>query len=249
MLLSCLLDVKASLEEQYSQEKMALLSEQMVRTKDLLSKHQEEVEQLEKTAGARLADERRRMTEELDVLRCSLWEKKQALSQYTYEQQVKASAELAELINEHGEEVQKLSSALEKEQKKTESLRSALDSLKKERDEIVELAESITRASSDSAVDPSTAIWRLAEENATLRREAEAARTEYESMLSEDKSRLKDEVETVRAAYESALQNLEEKLRGTEVGHRRHLKELLARQKQYQEEVKLKGEELLLLKH
>ncbi|XP_037562482.1 protein lava lamp isoform X4 [Dermacentor silvarum] len=241
--------LRASLEEQHSQEKTALLSEQVVRTKELLSKHREEVEQLEKTAEARLADERRRLTEELDVLRCSLWEKEQALSRAANEQQAKASAEMAELINKHSEEVQKLSSALEEEQKKTESLRSALDSLKKERDEIVELAESITRASSDSVVDPSTAIRRLAEENATLRREAEAAHTEYESMLSEEKNRLKDEVETVRAEYESALQNLEEKLRGAEVDHRRHLEELLASQEQYQEEVKLKDEELLLLKH
>ncbi|XP_075538058.1 uncharacterized protein LOC142572662 isoform X8 [Dermacentor variabilis] len=241
--------LRASLEEQHSQEKTALLSEQVVRTKELLSKHREEVEQLEKTAEARLADERRRLTEELDVLRCSLWEKEQALSRSANEQQVKASAEMAELVKKHSEEVQKLSSALEEKQKKTESLRSALDSLKKERDEIVELAESITRASSDSVVDPSTVIRRLAEENATLRREAEAARTEYESMLSEEKSRLKDEVETVRAEYESTLQNLEEKLRGTEVDHRRNLEELLASQEQYQEEMKLKDEELLLLKH
>ncbi|XP_070396277.1 uncharacterized protein [Dermacentor albipictus] len=68
-------------------------------------------------------------------------------------------------------------------------------------------------------------------------------------MLFEEKSRLKDEVETVRAEYESTLQNLEEKLRGTEVDHRRHLKELLANQERYQEEVKLKDEELFLLKH
>nr|XP_054932496.1 pericentrin-like isoform X8 [Dermacentor andersoni] len=241
--------LRASLEEQHSQEKTALLSEQVVRTKELLSKHREEVEQLEKTAEARLADERRRLTEELDVLRCSLWEKEQALSRSANEQQAKASAEMAKLIKKHSEEVQKLSSALEEEEKKTESLRSALESLKKERDEIVELAESITRASSDSVVDPSTAIRRLAEENATLRREAEVARTEYESMLSEEKSRLKDEVETVRAEYESTLQNLEEKLQRTEVNHRRHLEELLASQEQYQEEMKLKDEELLLLKH
>ncbi|XP_075544005.1 uncharacterized protein LOC142578512 [Dermacentor variabilis] len=244
-----LLNVKASLEKQYSQEKTALLSEQMVRTKELLSKHREEVEQLEKTVEARLADERRRMTEELHVLRCSLREKEQALRRCTKEQQAKASAEMAELINKHGEVVRKLSSALEVEQKKTESLRSALDSLKKETDKIVELAERITRASLGSTVEQSTAIRRLAEENATLRREAEAARAEYESMLSEEKSRLKDQVETVHAGYELTLQNLEEKLRGTEVDHRRHLKELLARQKQYQEEVKLKDEELLLLKH
>ncbi|XP_065301789.1 rootletin-like isoform X12 [Dermacentor albipictus] len=240
--------LRASLEEQHSQEKTALLSEQVVRTKELLSKHREEVEQLEKTAEARLADERRRLTEELDVLRCSLWEKEQALSRSANEQQAKASAEMAELIKKHSEEVQKLSSALEEEEKKTESLCSALESLKKERDEIVELAEGITRASSDSVVDPSTAIRRLAEENATLRREAEAARAEYESMLSE-KSRLKDEVETVRAEYESTLQSLEQNLRGTEVEHRRHLEELLASQEQYQEEMKLKDEELLLLKH
>ncbi|KAL1439094.1 hypothetical protein MTO96_047554 [Rhipicephalus appendiculatus] len=156
---------------------------------------------------------------------------------------------MAALVDKHAEEVQKLSSALEEEQKKTESLRSAFDSLKKERDEIVELAETIGRASSDSALDPSTAIRRLAEENAALRREAESTRAEYEKMLSEEKARLKDEVEAVRAEYESTLQNLEEKLRETEAEHRRRLEELLASQEQYQEEVKLKDEELLLLKH
>ncbi|KAL1439093.1 hypothetical protein MTO96_047553 [Rhipicephalus appendiculatus] len=40
--------LRASLEEQHSQEKTALLSEQVVRTKELLSKHRAEVEQLEK---------------------------------------------------------------------------------------------------------------------------------------------------------------------------------------------------------
>ncbi|KAL3216872.1 hypothetical protein MRX96_032747 [Rhipicephalus microplus] len=58
--------LRASLEEQHSQEKTALLSEQVVRTKELLSKHRAEVEQLERTAEARLVDERRRLTEELD---------------------------------------------------------------------------------------------------------------------------------------------------------------------------------------
>ncbi|XP_049269273.1 A-kinase anchor protein 9 isoform X2 [Rhipicephalus sanguineus] len=241
--------LRASLEEQHSQEKTALLSEQVVRTKELLSKHRAEVEQLERTAEARLADERRRLTEELDVLRRSLWEKEQALSRAADEQHAKASADMAALVDKHAEEVQNLSSALEEEQKKTESLRSAFNSLKKERDEIVELAESIGRVSSDSAVDPSTAIRRLAEENAALRREAEAARVDYEKILSEEKARLKDEVEAVRAEYESSLQNLEEKLRETEAEHRRRVEELLASQEQYQEEVKLKDEELLLLKH
>nr|XP_037285600.1 LOW QUALITY PROTEIN: A-kinase anchor protein 9-like [Rhipicephalus microplus] len=241
--------LRASLEEQHSQEKTALLSEQVVRTKELLSKHRAEVEQLERTAEARLVDERRRLTEELDVLRRSLWEKEQALSQAADEQHAKTSNEMAALIDRHAEEVRKLSSALEEEQKKTESLQCALDSLKKEREEIVEAAESIGSASSDSALDPSTAIRRLAEENAALRREAESAQAEYEKLLSEEKARLEDEGEAVRTEYKFMLRNLEEKLRETEAEHRRRVEELLASQEQYQEEVKLKEEELLLLKH
>ncbi|KAH6938762.1 hypothetical protein HPB50_012421 [Hyalomma asiaticum] len=241
--------LRASLEEQHSQEKTALLSEQVVRTKELLSNHRAEVEQLERAAEARLADERRRLTEELDVLRRSLWEKEQAFSRAADDQQAKASAEMAALISKHTDEIQKLSSALEEEQQKTDSLRSAFNSLKKERDDIVELAEGIARTNSGLAVDPTTAIRRLAEENATLRREAQAMKAQHESMLSEEKAKLKDEVEAVHAEYESTLQNLEEKLRETQVEHRRRLEELLASQEQYQEELKLKDEELLLLKH
>ncbi|XP_077514434.1 uncharacterized protein LOC144125168 isoform X5 [Amblyomma americanum] len=219
--------LRASLEEQHSQEKTALLSEQVVRTKELLSKHRAELEQLERAAEARLADERRRLTEELDVLRRSLWEKEQALSRAADEREAKASAEMAALIDKHGTEVQRLSSALKEEQRKAESLHNMLDSLKRERDEIVELAEGIAEAGASRAADPSTIIRRLAEENATLRQEAVSAKAEHESELAEEEARFQE----------------------AEAEHRKDIEELLANQEQYQEELKLKDEELLLLKH
>ncbi|KAH8009192.1 hypothetical protein HPB51_012690 [Rhipicephalus microplus] len=144
--------------------------------------------------------------------------------------------------------VWKLSSTLEEDQKNTESLQRALDSIKKERDEIVELAESIGSASSDLALHPSTAIGQLAEENVALQREAESVRAKFKKLLSEEKARMEYTKEAIRTEYESTLQNLGEKLREIEVEHRRRVEELLESQEQYQEKVKLK-DELLLLKH
>ncbi|KAH8023152.1 hypothetical protein HPB51_011266 [Rhipicephalus microplus] len=97
--------------------------------------------------------------------------------------------------------------------------------------------------------DPSTAIRRLAEENAALQREAESAQAEYEKLLSEKKAMLEYIWEPVRTEYESTLENLGEKLRETKTKHRRRVEELLSSQEQYQEEVMLEDEELILLTH
>ncbi|KAH8009849.1 hypothetical protein HPB51_020197 [Rhipicephalus microplus] len=97
------------------------------------------------------------------------------------------------------------------------------DSLKKERDETVELAESIGSASLNSALDLSTAIRRLAEENATLQGEAESTQAEYEKLLSEEKARLEYTAEAVRTEYECTLQNLRKKLQETEAQHKRRV--------------------------
>ncbi|XP_077554393.1 uncharacterized protein LOC144169219 isoform X3 [Haemaphysalis longicornis] len=230
--------LRASLEEQHSQEKAALLSEQVVRTKELLSKHRAELEELEKAAEVRLAEERHRLTEELEALRCKLREKEQALSHQAAQEQEEASAiaeETSSLIEKHNAELERLSFALEEEQRQTESLRQAFDTLKRERDEIIELAEGIANSGSEgTSVDPTTVIRRLAEENALLRREAETVQAEL--------AREKEQAEVVCSEYESKLRIVLEELREAESKQRQM-------EEQFQEEAKLKEEELQLLKH
>lgn len=237
--------LRASLEEQHSQEKAALLSEQVVRTKELLSKHRAELEQLEKAAEMRLAEERHRLTEELEVLRCNLREKEQALSRQAAQEQEEASAiteGTSSLVEKHNVELERLSLALEEEQQQTESLRQAFEALKRERDEIIELTEGIGNCGSEEiSVDPTTVIRRLAEENALLRREAEAVQAEL--------AKEKEQAEAVCSECESKLRSVLEELREAESKHRREVEKLLASQEQFQEEAKLKEEELQLLKH
>ncbi|XP_042149894.1 pericentrin [Ixodes scapularis] len=235
--------LRASLEERFSQEKTLLLSEQVTRTKELLNRHEADLKAAEESAEARMAAERRRWMEELDVLRSCFLEKEEE----GRKREAKMADDMAAIVNRHGEELQKrdakmaddvaaiadrhneelqkLCAALEEERQKAESLRDALGVIEHEREQLASLTEDIQTSSGE---EDFVAI--------------------VQSVLEENK-KLKDDVKSVRAEYEGRALKIQQRVDEVEAQYKQKVEELVLAQSRQEEVLKAKDEDMQLLRH
>ncbi|EEC18801.1 conserved hypothetical protein [Ixodes scapularis] len=235
--------LRASLEERFSQEKTLLLSEQVTRTKELLNRHEADLKAAEESAEARMAAERRRWMEELDVLRSCFLEKEEE----GRKREAKMADDMAAIVNRHGEELQKrdakmaddvaaiadrhneelqkLCAALEEERRKTELLRDTLGVIEQEREQLGSLTQDIQTSSGE---EDFVAI--------------------VQSVLEENK-RLKDDVKSVRAEYEGRALKIQQRVDEVEAQYKQKVEELVLAQSRQEEVLKAKDEDMQLLRH
>uniref|UniRef100_A0A6B0VIN9 Putative a-kinase anchor protein 9-like isoform x1 n=1 Tax=Ixodes ricinus TaxID=34613 RepID=A0A6B0VIN9_IXORI len=235
--------LRASLEERFSQEKTLLLSEQVTRTKELLNRHEADLKAAEESAEARMAAERRRWMEELDVLRSCFLEKEEEgrkreakmaddmaaiVNRHGEElrkREAKMADDVAAIADRHGEELQKLCVALEEERRRANSLRDTLGVIEHEREQLASLTEDVQTTSGEEDL---VAI--------------------VQSVLEENK-RLKDDVKSVRAEYEGRALKIQQRVDEVEAQYKQKVEELVLAQSRQEEVLKAKDEDMQLLKH
>ncbi|CAN7997228.1 unnamed protein product [Ixodes hexagonus] len=235
--------LRANLEEHFSQEKTLLLSEQVTRTKELLNRHEAELKAAEELAETRMAAERHRWMEELDVLRSCFLEKEEEgkkreakmsddmaaiVDRHGEELQKREAAtaeNIAAIADKHGEELRKLRATLEEERQRAGLLRDTLDALRREREELVSLAEEADTSSDEVNL---VAVVRS---------------------VVEGRKRLKEEVDSIRAEYEGRALKIQQRVEEVEAQYKQKVEELVLARSCQEEVLGAKDEEQQLLKH
>ncbi|XP_064456387.1 centrosome-associated protein CEP250-like isoform X3 [Ornithodoros turicata] len=264
--------LRTRLEEEYSRQKTHLCAEQVSKTKELLSKHKTELEDVQKFAEEAVAEERRRWLEELDVLRNSFQQKEQENLRQSQEREAKISEEMTELIANYGKILEELGS----EKDKVEALQTTLGDITSEYNIILDKIRELIRdpqhpeeaeETMTGAVDRLLGIHsRLLEqskaqnalfENIKMKLSGHTNVTEtshcdvvtlLESILSEN-ARLKEDLDLMDAEYQTRAKAIEEKFEQVETLRKQKTQELLEAQEALVASLTEKEEQMQLLKN